>query len=63
MKQFHVGDKVKIKVPHREYKNCLNMKGVVIPIGGIGVPDDDVMVRLENGKIVCVKESQLLKLE
>ncbi len=62
MKQFHIEDKVKIKDVPNEYKNCLNMEGVVISIGGIGYPDDDVMVRLENGKIVCVKEDQLLKL-
>ena len=61
MKQFHIGDKVKIKDVPKEYKNCLNMKGVVIPIGGIGYPDDDVMVRLENSKIICVKENQLIK--
>ena len=63
MKILKIGDKVKVVGVPEKQKYALNMKGTVIPIEKDKYSDNDVMVELENKKLICVKEYQLVKTE
>jgi len=61
MKILKIGDKIKVVGVPEKLKFALNMKGTVIPIESDDCSDNDVMVELENKKLICVKEYQLVK--
>ena len=63
MKILKIGDKVKVVGVPENLKYALNMKGTIIPIESDDYSDNDVMVELENKKLICVKEYQLVKTE
>jgi len=61
MQKFEEGDKVKIiEMPPNE-NHLINQTGIVMKPGGIGHESDDVIIRLNDGNMIYVKEHQLIK--
>ncbi|MBM4055650.1 MAG: hypothetical protein FJ264_13515 [Planctomycetes bacterium] len=62
MKMFKVGDKAKIIDMSEKGKHLLGEVVTVIPIGGFGIEENDICVKVDTGMILHLKEHQLRKI-
>lgn len=59
MKEFKAGDKARIVDMPKKGRHLIGEVVTIIPIGGFGYEDDDVVAVLENRSMLFLKEHQL----
>lgn len=63
MRTFKVGQKARVIDMPAKGIYLLGEVVTILPIGGFGIEDDDVVVATESGTMLFLKEHQLAKLE
>lgn len=63
MRAFKVGQKAKVVELPVKGTHLIGEAVTILPVGGFGVEDDDVVVATEAGTMLFLKERQLAKLE
>ncbi len=63
MKKFSVGSRVKISRLAEDSKHSLYKKsfGVIVQIAGYPIGEDETIVKLDDGRLLLVREMQLKK--
>ncbi|HHT9104502.1 MAG TPA: hypothetical protein ACFYD7_01360 [Candidatus Wujingus californicus] len=62
MKVFKVGEKAKIIGMPEKGKHLIDEVVTVTPIGGFGIEEDDICVKIDTGMMLLLKETQLKKI-
>lgn len=63
MRAFKVGQKARIVDMPAKGIHLIGEVVTILPIGGFGIEDDDVVVATEAGTMLFLKEHQLARLE